>query len=148
MPFALGPGLKPIMESIDNRQDFKVYMQNYAIATNRPTGPRREGPWEEGFVSFPAHEFIKGTYWMAMSSLLQRPHLYLVTISPIPMLGYLIQRLGDPWLLTAELTARLQMVVRRTALARRRPIHRLLQKPCNSILIVVAQRSEFLLRSR
>lgn len=45
-----GPGLKPIMESIDNRQDFKVYMQNYAIATNRPTGPRREGPWEEGFA--------------------------------------------------------------------------------------------------
>lgn len=46
-----GPGLKPIIEAIDNKSDFKVYMQNYAIATNRQVGPRREGPWEEGFVS-------------------------------------------------------------------------------------------------
>ncbi|KAG8855526.1 hypothetical protein FRB96_007030 [Tulasnella sp. 330] len=45
-----GPGLKPLIEGIDNRGDFRVYMQNYAIATNRQIGPRREGPWEEGFL--------------------------------------------------------------------------------------------------
>ncbi|KAG8930277.1 hypothetical protein FRC02_004410 [Tulasnella sp. 418] len=45
-----GPGIKPIVESIDNRTDFKVYMQNYAIANNRPMGPRREGPADEGFL--------------------------------------------------------------------------------------------------
>ena len=38
------------MESIDNRADFRVYMQNYAVAHTGPRGPRREGPWEEGFV--------------------------------------------------------------------------------------------------
>ena len=41
------------MESIDNRADFKVYMQNYAYAHgNQPNkGPRRDGPWDEGYVS-------------------------------------------------------------------------------------------------
>jgi len=44
-------GLKTAIEMIDNRGDFKTYMQNYAFAhgsSNR--GPRREGPSEEGFV--------------------------------------------------------------------------------------------------
>ncbi|KAI5124260.1 hypothetical protein M0805_005109 [Coniferiporia weirii] len=47
-----GPGLKATIESIDNRADFKVYMQNYAYAHGGqvPRGPRREGPWEEGFL--------------------------------------------------------------------------------------------------
>jgi hypothetical protein len=50
---ASGPGLKATIESIDNRSDFKVYMQNYAYAHGSapPRGPRREGPVEEGFVS-------------------------------------------------------------------------------------------------
>jgi hypothetical protein len=37
---------------IDNRGDFKAYMQNYAYARGpaTPRGPRREGPPDEGFV--------------------------------------------------------------------------------------------------
>src|SRR6267378_7630650 len=47
-----GPGLKPTIESIDNRSDFKVYMQNYAYAHGGvQRGPRRNGPEYEGFVS-------------------------------------------------------------------------------------------------
>lgn len=48
----IGPGLKPTIESIDNRLDFKTYMQNYAYAHGgQSRGPRRDGPREEGFVS-------------------------------------------------------------------------------------------------
>lgn len=49
----LGVGLKSTTETIDNRGDFKTYMQNYAFARggSAPRGPRREGPSEEGFVS-------------------------------------------------------------------------------------------------
>lgn len=37
---------------IDNRGDFKTYMQNYAYArgASTPRGPRRDGPSDEGFV--------------------------------------------------------------------------------------------------
>ncbi|KAH9039282.1 RhoGAP-domain-containing protein [Lactarius pseudohatsudake] len=46
-----GPGLKPTIESIDNRSDFKVYMQNYAYAHGGvQRGPRRTGPEHEGFL--------------------------------------------------------------------------------------------------
>ncbi|KAK8844139.1 hypothetical protein IAR55_006933 [Kwoniella newhampshirensis] len=45
-----GPGLKTIFETIDNRTDFKSYMQNYAVARGTPRGPRRDGPYEEGFL--------------------------------------------------------------------------------------------------
>ena len=46
-------GLKATIEKIDNRGDFKTYMQNYAFARGSapPRGPRREGPSDEGFVS-------------------------------------------------------------------------------------------------
>lgn len=49
----LGLGLKSTIETIDNRGDFKTYMQNYAFARGSapPRGPRREGPSDEGFVS-------------------------------------------------------------------------------------------------
>lgn len=49
----LGQGLKATIESIDNRADFRVYMQNYAYAHGGQAyrGPRREGPMDEGFVS-------------------------------------------------------------------------------------------------
>ncbi|EJU03697.1 RhoGAP-domain-containing protein [Dacryopinax primogenitus] len=51
-----GAGIKDIMENIDSRGDFKVYMQNYAIANSTPRGPRREGPPEEQYISFtPTH---------------------------------------------------------------------------------------------
>ena len=47
-----GPGIKTTIESIDNRSDFKVYMQNYAYAHGGvQRGPRRTGPEHEGFVS-------------------------------------------------------------------------------------------------
>ena len=52
-----GPGLKATFEAIDNRTDFKSYMQNYAVARNIPRGPRREGPYEEGFVSNRVHRY-------------------------------------------------------------------------------------------
>ncbi|KAH9931810.1 GTPase activating protein [Fomitopsis serialis] len=46
------PGLKTSLESIDNRSDFKTYMQNYAFAHGgaNSRGPRRDGPREEGFL--------------------------------------------------------------------------------------------------
>lgn len=46
-----GMSLKQVFESIDNRSDFKSYMQNYAVARNIPKGPRRDGPYDENFVS-------------------------------------------------------------------------------------------------
>ncbi|THH17052.1 hypothetical protein EW146_g3687 [Bondarzewia mesenterica] len=46
-----GPGLKATIEAIDNRADFKVYMQNYAYAHGGvQRGPRRTGPEHEGFL--------------------------------------------------------------------------------------------------
>jgi len=50
--FPPGLGLKASIETIDNRGDFKTYMQNYAFARGSapPRGPRREGPSDEGFV--------------------------------------------------------------------------------------------------
>ncbi|KZP01550.1 RhoGAP-domain-containing protein [Calocera viscosa TUFC12733] len=50
VPNADSTGIKDIMENIDSRGDFKVYMQNYAIANSAPRGPRREGPPEEQYV--------------------------------------------------------------------------------------------------
>jgi Rho GTPase-activating protein RGD1 len=48
------PGLKAVAESIDNRGDFKTFMQNYALAHNGPNwrGPRRDGPRDEGYVRY------------------------------------------------------------------------------------------------
>ncbi|KAJ7603645.1 Rho GTPase activation protein [Roridomyces roridus] len=55
---SLGPGLKATLEMIDNRGDFRSYMQNYAYARGptTPRGPRREGPPDEGFLPpLPTH---------------------------------------------------------------------------------------------
>ncbi|KAF9461544.1 Rho GTPase activation protein [Collybia nuda] len=51
-PHEEGLGLKASIETIDNRGDFKIYMQNYAYArgTAAPRGPRRDGPPDEGFL--------------------------------------------------------------------------------------------------
>ncbi|KAI0730966.1 GTPase activating protein [Earliella scabrosa] len=45
-------GLKATMETIDNRADFKVWMQAYVYAHGGSTsrGPRRTGPQDEGFL--------------------------------------------------------------------------------------------------
>ncbi|PCH44144.1 GTPase activating protein [Wolfiporia cocos MD-104 SS10] len=47
-----GAGLKATLESIDNRSDFKTYMQNYAFAHGgaNSKGPRRDGPRDEGYL--------------------------------------------------------------------------------------------------
>jgi hypothetical protein len=47
-----GVGLKSAIEAIDNRTDFRNYMQNYAFARggNVHRGPRRDGPLDEGFL--------------------------------------------------------------------------------------------------
>ncbi|PWN97700.1 GTPase activating protein [Tilletiopsis washingtonensis] len=51
VPATEGFGLKSAAESIDNRADFKQFMQNYQVVHARDyRGPRREGPYEEGFV--------------------------------------------------------------------------------------------------
>ncbi|KAJ6607481.1 GTPase activating protein [Mycena sp. CBHHK59/15] len=58
----LGIGLKAALEMIDNRGDFKAYMQNYAYARGpaTPRGPRREGPSDEGFLPpLPTHHVEK-----------------------------------------------------------------------------------------
>ncbi|KAK0553737.1 Rho GTPase-activating protein [Tilletia horrida] len=50
-PNAPQRGLKHAIETIDNRNDFKQFMQNYIVVHgNAYRGPRREGPAEEGFV--------------------------------------------------------------------------------------------------
>ncbi|KAH0582558.1 hypothetical protein H2248_010496 [Termitomyces sp. 'cryptogamus'] len=56
-----GLGLKASIESIDNRSDFRIYMQNYAYARGGVLrGPRREGPIEEGFLPpIPRHDIDK-----------------------------------------------------------------------------------------
>lgn len=70
-----GPGLKATIESIDNRSDFKIYMQNYAYARGSapPRGPRRDGPAEEGFVS--------------RNLFLLHPHSEVPQLPPIPSHG-------------------------------------------------------------
>lgn len=52
-----GPGLKSTFEAIDNRADFRIYMQNYAYAHGGvQRGPRRTGPEHEGFLPpMPTH---------------------------------------------------------------------------------------------
>ncbi|EPQ31318.1 uncharacterized protein PFL1_06843 [Pseudozyma flocculosa PF-1] len=48
---AVAPGLKAAVEAIDNRADFKSYLQNYQVVHGSSyRGPRREGPYEEGFL--------------------------------------------------------------------------------------------------
>ncbi len=46
---AIDPGLKSVFESIDNRNDFKTYMQNFAVL--RGGARNRRDTFEEGFVS-------------------------------------------------------------------------------------------------
>ncbi|KAG6827153.1 hypothetical protein H0H92_013004 [Tricholoma furcatifolium] len=57
-----GLGLKATIENIDNRGDFRTYMQNYAYARGGSVraGPRREGPSDEGFLPpLPRHDSDK-----------------------------------------------------------------------------------------
>lgn len=48
-----GPGIKGVVEAIDNREDFRSFMSNYAAHFNQSgqKGLRREGPPDEGFVA-------------------------------------------------------------------------------------------------
>nr|ASF90216.1 hypothetical protein SPAR03590 [Bartheletia paradoxa] len=45
------PGLKQTVEAIDDRGDFKVFMQNYAVAHAGGKALKREGQYDEGFLS-------------------------------------------------------------------------------------------------
>ncbi|TRM65399.1 Rho GTPase activation protein [Schizophyllum amplum] len=64
------PGLKAAFESIDNRKDFRTFMQNYAYAHNdAKAGPRREGPADEGFLPpLPVHHGDKNNSSSALST--------------------------------------------------------------------------------
>jgi hypothetical protein len=69
-----GPSLKSIIESIDNRGDFKVFMQNYSYAHGgQIRGPRREGPQDEGFVR----------RWRFLGVFSKRPNLSIILASTI-----------------------------------------------------------------
>ncbi|EOR01178.1 hypothetical protein E3P92_01745 [Wallemia ichthyophaga] len=39
-----GPGLRALVEGIDNQKDFKTFMQNYSISQPKTTGPAKHGP--------------------------------------------------------------------------------------------------------
>ena len=76
-------GLKALYESIDNRADFKIYMQNYAYAHGGASrGPRREGPAEEGFVSFPV---VRSCISMCVDRILKSFPLYPRTTQAMPL---------------------------------------------------------------
>ncbi|BGP41630.1 Rho GTPase-activating protein [Rhodotorula kratochvilovae] len=51
-----GPGIKSVVDVIDIREDFKTFMQQFALnwQMSGQRGPRREGPADEGFPSRPS----------------------------------------------------------------------------------------------
>ncbi|GAA6023927.1 hypothetical protein JCM10207_009279 [Rhodosporidiobolus poonsookiae] len=50
-----GPGIKSVVDTIDVREDFKTFMQQFALnwQMSGQRGPRREGPADEGFPTRP-----------------------------------------------------------------------------------------------
>ncbi|KZS94584.1 RhoGAP-domain-containing protein [Sistotremastrum niveocremeum HHB9708] len=82
-PVGTEEGLKATMDSIDNRGDFKTYMQNYTVAFNSGSVGagtisgrilRREGPWEEGFLPpLPSHMPQSSSHSSASASTSQIP---------------------------------------------------------------------------
>ncbi|KAJ9124346.1 hypothetical protein QFC22_001146 [Naganishia vaughanmartiniae] len=49
-------GLKAIVETIDNRNDFKTFMQNFTIARGSQRGPSRNVPYDDGSLpAMPPH---------------------------------------------------------------------------------------------
>ncbi|GJN90452.1 hypothetical protein Rhopal_003463-T1 [Rhodotorula paludigena] len=48
-----GPGIKNVVDAIDVREDFKTFMQQFALnwQMSGQRGPRREGPADEGYPS-------------------------------------------------------------------------------------------------
>ncbi|GAA5852509.1 hypothetical protein JCM9279_003479 [Rhodotorula babjevae] len=51
-----GPGVKGVVDSIDIREDFKTFMQQFSLnwQMSGQRGPRREGPADEGFPYRPS----------------------------------------------------------------------------------------------
>ncbi|BGO95571.1 hypothetical protein NBRC10512_007828 [Rhodotorula toruloides] len=51
-----GPGIKAVIDAVDVREDFKTFMQQYALnwQMSGQRGPRRDGPAEEGFPARPS----------------------------------------------------------------------------------------------
>ncbi|GHJ88503.1 hypothetical protein NliqN6_4905 [Naganishia liquefaciens] len=49
-------GLKAIVETIDNRNDFKTFMQNFTVARGSQRGPSRNVPYDDGSLpAMPPH---------------------------------------------------------------------------------------------
>ncbi|KAJ9106365.1 hypothetical protein QFC21_001511 [Naganishia friedmannii] len=49
-------GLKAIVETIDNRNDFKTFMQNFTVARGSQKGPSRNVPYDDGSLpAMPPH---------------------------------------------------------------------------------------------
>ncbi|GAA5985878.1 hypothetical protein JCM11641_005330 [Rhodosporidiobolus odoratus] len=51
-----GPGIKSVVDVIDVREDFKLFMQQFVLnwQVSGQRGPRRDGPADEGFPSRPS----------------------------------------------------------------------------------------------
>jgi hypothetical protein len=49
-PIGEKAGLKAIVETIDNRNDFKTFMQNFTVARGSQRGPSRNVPYDDGSV--------------------------------------------------------------------------------------------------
>ncbi|KAI5454866.1 hypothetical protein NCC49_002145 [Naganishia albida] len=56
LPVAEEAGLKAIAETIDNRNDFKTFMQNFTVARGSQRGPSRNVPYDDGSLpAMPPH---------------------------------------------------------------------------------------------
>lgn len=78
-----GIGLKQAAEAIDNRGDFKTFMQNYHVLHGASyRGPRRQGPWEEGFVSSDGNAAASTTLSPQQSSTAPTSHSHAAATSP------------------------------------------------------------------
>lgn len=56
-----GPGLRALVERIDNQKDFKTFMQNYAVTQPKTVGPAKNGPdYESQAKTFsPSHSYAR-----------------------------------------------------------------------------------------
>lgn len=71
---------------IDNRSDFKAYMQNYAVARNIPRGPRRDGLYDEGYTpSVPSQSqgYMSGSSHISAPSLISAPSQFSIPSSDL-----------------------------------------------------------------
>ncbi|TIC70111.1 RhoGAP-domain-containing protein [Wallemia mellicola] len=79
-----GPGLRSLVERIDNQKDFKTFMQNFAVAQPKSTGPTRYGPEYEnqGKAFSPSHSYARIP--SASHSQNQTPKASITSLPPLP----------------------------------------------------------------